>query len=156
MSDSAEIVINLWAVYDATTGVIYSVAGRAYMMRGTDADKMRMLRELAVTDFPLATRQLLPDRFVIEFEGGRERRRVAPLSVMRDPNADLFEELIQRIERELPPRMEIREETPRPRPQALPEPLLSVRTVVHEDDEGNVRPIITDEDRAWFDAQVRR
>lgn len=153
MDQEPELVVNVWAILDAGTEVIYCVAGRIYAMRGTDAEKLAVLRTLSATDHLIAKRHPLPDRFCLITPDGRKRPRTTLVSALRDPNAQLFEELFQYLEQELPPRMELSAGVPRPVRLTLPADPLCVTTVLYEDGQGRVRPIITDADKAWLQAQ---
>ena len=67
----------------------------------------------------------------------------------RTPTSGLFEEMFKNIESELPPIPDFSTPDGRFVPQKLPPDPLSVVTTLYEDDAGNIRPIITDEDRRW-------
>ena len=75
------------------------------------------------------------------------------LKAVRDPNAQLFEEIFQIIARELPPIPRFDEEGNSEIRQEIPTEPLCVTTVLYEDEIGNIRPIITDEDIAWVAQQ---
>ncbi|HBL53882.1 MAG TPA: hypothetical protein DDZ34_07655 [Syntrophaceae bacterium] len=46
-----EVIINLWDYADEEQQIIVSLAGRAYIVQGTDEEKTALLQKLAVTDF---------------------------------------------------------------------------------------------------------
>jgi hypothetical protein len=46
----AEVVANLW-VYSDEAGYVARVAGKAYVLDGSDTEKLALLRQLAGTDF---------------------------------------------------------------------------------------------------------
>jgi hypothetical protein len=63
--ESSEIIMNLWFIYDKQDSVIYGLAGRAYRMKGTDEEKTNFLKQLALTDYGLATRTSVPESFSV-------------------------------------------------------------------------------------------
>ena len=148
---SAEIVVSLWAVYDAGTGLIYALSGRAYLASGSDSEKLALLQRRAATDYVTATRYEVPSRFRVNFPDGTVQEKVATLNAVTDPNAQLFEETFRNIESELRTDPAMREQ--RAAAQKLPSNPLCVTTVLYEDDAGNIRPLITDDDREWVAAQ---
>jgi hypothetical protein len=48
--NNPEVVANLW-VYADEAGCIARVAGKTYVLDGTDREKLDLLRRLAATDF---------------------------------------------------------------------------------------------------------
>lgn len=146
---SEELVFNLWAIYDASTGTVYGVSGRAYSVSGTDREKLDLLKLLSRTDYVIAKRYQVSERFEIIDMDGALKTRVAFLNVVYDPQAAFFEELFKSIESELPPIPDFSSDEFRPIPQKIPEDPLCVTTVLYEDEVGNIRPIISDEDREW-------
>ncbi|UCO97517.1 hypothetical protein LF844_23105 [Metapseudomonas lalkuanensis] len=145
----AELIINLWALYDGSTGTVYALAGRAYNIAGTDREKLDFLKMAARTDYVTAKRYRVPDRFGIVFPDGQEHTGVVYLNAVSDPNAQLFEELFNNLEADLPPLPRFSVEGASYVPQRIPNDPLCITTVLYEDDAGNIRPVVTDEDRAW-------
>jgi len=152
---SAELVVNLWAFYDSSNAVVYALAGRAYALDGEDREKLAVLRNLSRTDYVTATRHRVPSRFKIHDGSGAVRSGVCTLNAVADSNAQLFEEVFRGVESELPPLPDFSGAEFRAIPQKLPQDPLCVTTVLYEDEFGNIRPIINDEDRAWIDRQER-
>jgi hypothetical protein len=65
----AEVVMNLWVfiqVVGPMMQVIYELGVRPYMMRGTDDEMLAVLKALSISDFHLARRFPLPDRYYLE------------------------------------------------------------------------------------------
>jgi len=83
MMDS-EIVINLWAIYDAGMRVIYGLSGKAYNMSGSDAEKLELLKKLSATDYVTAKRYKIPDRFKITYANGVEKSGVVFLTAVSE------------------------------------------------------------------------
>jgi len=152
---NAELVVNLWAIYDSGTGLIYSLSGRAYYASGTEAEKLALLRSLSATDYITAKRYEVPDRFQVSYADGTVQRKVTTLNAVSDPNAQLFEEMFTNIESELPPIPEFSATGDQSIPQKLPNNPVCVVTVLYEDEYGNIRPIVTDNDRKWVAAQEK-
>jgi len=152
----AELIINLWALYDASTGTVYALAGRAYNIAGTDKAKLDFLKMAARTDYVTAKRYRVPDRFCIVFPDGQEHRCVTYLNAVSDPNAQLFEQIFKNIEADLPPLPRFSGEDVSYVSQRISDDPLCVTTVLYEDGAGNIRPVVTDEDRAWIEQHQAR
>lgn len=60
-----EVVINLWA-YSGEDGTILRLAGKTYVMQGTNAEKLALLRQLAASDFLSAPWHKVPANFTIQ------------------------------------------------------------------------------------------
>jgi len=151
---NAEIVINLWAVFDGSIGFIHELAGKAYSICGTDQEKLDLLKTLSATDHVTAERYNVPERFTVIFADGSEESGIARLSMISLPAAQLFEDVFKTIENELPPIFDISDDDREVTHQTIPKSPLCVITVLYEDEDGSIRPIISDEDREWFRSQV--
>ena len=152
---NGELVVNLWAIYDCGTGFIYGLSGRAYCASGTEAEKLTLLRRLSATDYITAKRYEVPDRFQVTYANGTVQRKLTTLNAVSDSSAQLFEEMFRNIESELPPIPDFAEADDRSVPQKLPKNPVCVVTVLYEDESGNIRPVITDDDRKWVAAQEK-
>ena len=141
---SSELVVNLWAIYDSSTGFVYSVAGKVYNTFGSDKEKLLLLKSLSATDYITAKRYPLPERFVVSFTDGTTKAGVTSLNVIYDLNAQVFEEVFKAIELELPSIPNYSSLTCDYTQLKLPENPLCVTTVLYEDEFGRIRPIITD------------
>lgn len=148
---NGELVFNLWAIYDAASGTVYGLSGKAYNVAGTDREKLEFLKAAAGTDYVTAKRYKVPERFIISFTDGEVRRGVTFLNAMYDPNAQLFEGVFKNIEAELPPLPDFSGGEAMSIKQLVPEDPLCVVTALYEDESGCIRPIITDEDREWIE-----
>lgn len=147
---SAELIFNLWAIYDAVTGTVYGLSGKAYNVAGTDSQKLAFLKAAAGTDYITATRFKVPERFGIVYPDGQEQTGVTYLNAVQDPNSQLFEDIFKNIEAELPPIPDFSGPDLAGIKQKAPKDPLCVVTILYEDEVGNIRPIITDEDREWI------
>lgn len=150
-----ELVVNLWAVYDASVGYVYALAGRAYAVEGTDERKLAVLKSLAHTDYVTARRYTVPSRFAIHYPDGDIQPGFAPVAAVTDPNAQLFEEMFKNIESELPDVFAAPSAEPQRVKQVLPPNPLCIVTLLHEDEQCNIRPIISADDREWLVKQER-
>jgi hypothetical protein len=151
----SELVVNLWAIYDADVGYIYALLGKAYRVAGDDDAKLRLLKSLSSTDHLTAKRYEVPSRFQITYGDGTVVKSVTQLNAIADPNASLFEEMFANLEADLPPLMSVRDGEFVGDKQRLPSDPLCVVTVLYEDDQGVITPIVTDADRAWIREQER-
>lgn len=145
----SELVVNLWAIYDVGSGFVYALAGRAYRLAGAEDEKFAVLRHLSATDYLTARRHNVPERFQVLYDDGTSRKGVAPLHLVRDSDFVLFQELFSTLEEELPLLPDFSGDEPRTLGQKLPDAPLCLVTIVYEDDSGNTRPIVTDEDKLW-------
>jgi len=150
-----ELVFNFWAIYDAGTGLVYSLAGKAYNLSGSDAEKLALLKKLSATDFITAKRYKVPGRFQVSYLDGTEKHGITLLNTVHDPNAQLFEEMFRNLEAELPPLPDFSGSGYKEIKQKIPDDPLCVITVLYEAETGSVRPIITDEDRKWIAQQEK-
>lgn len=148
-----ELIVNLWAIYDANSGFIYALSGRAYNCSGTDEQKLALLKQLSTADYVNAKRYEVPERFSVSYTDGTVTRKVTYLNAVYDPNAQLFEDIFRNIEAELPDVLVYSVSGTNHIKQKLPDDPLCVTTILYEDESGNVRPIISDEDREWIAQQ---
>lgn len=97
---TAETIVNLWYYVNEERKFIFALAGRAYIAAGTDEDKTALLKQLAATDYPLAIRRQVPDRYVADY-AGKMSLGVVPVSELDDPATQLFEEVYRDIDADL-------------------------------------------------------
>lgn len=95
-----ETILNLWYIVDENQQYIFGIAGRAYIASGTDDEKTALLKQLATTDFPMALRLPVPDRYET-FYADQMRSGIVPVAELDNPATQLFEELYQAIDAEL-------------------------------------------------------
>jgi hypothetical protein len=95
-----EIILNLWAIHDPDDGIIYGLAGRAYFASGTDEQKRALLKQLAVSDFVLAVRLPVPERFCIESVGAT-MHGVCRLNELYNPATTLFDDMFRELGHEI-------------------------------------------------------
>ena len=145
----AELVINLWAVCDIASGVVYNLLGRAYNVKGNDKDKLAFLHSLAATDYVNAERQPLNDRFVIVRPDGSKQRGATFLDAVHNPQSGIFEDMFEYLESNLPQLPAFTSTEVIGTPQRLPAGPLCVSTILCETATGEIRAMVTDEDKAW-------
>lgn len=88
--DNPEMIVNLWYIIHMPTGVIYTLAGRTYYASGSDEEKTALLKQLAKTDYLLATQFSVPARFNVDGIAG-----CCLPEELDDPATTLFEEVYQ-------------------------------------------------------------
>lgn len=98
--EKAEVIMNLWCICDQDDKVIYGLAGRAYCVSGTDEEKTALLKQLALTDFGLANRMPVPDRFSVEVKG-ELMTGICSLSELNNKETTLFQEMYEELQAEI-------------------------------------------------------
>lgn len=99
----SQIIFNLQTMYDSDCGVIYALSGKLYKLAGTELKKLGFPRSIVETDVVTAKRYKVPDRFSINNLDGDRQNGAIYTSAVRDPSAQLFEEMFKNLENELPP-----------------------------------------------------
>lgn len=154
-SGNTELVFNLWATIDGGLGYIYALAGKAYRISGTDQEKLGVLKSLAATDYTTAKRYRVPDRFAIQYTNGTEKKGYADIGTVSNPHAQLFEDIFKNLEHELPPTHHYDINGYSGCSQEIPDAPLCVTTILHEDDSGNIHPIVSQSDMEWLAEQIK-
>lgn len=137
-----EVVANLW-VYADEAGYIARVAGKAYVLDGTDREKLDLLQRLAATDFLCAEWMAVPENFgVIEPNG--ERLRYAQLSILSDEytKSVLVGPLLEKLATSVPNQLREVNGEYRSFTLTMPEAPLTVLTVVIEYPDGRLVPML--------------
>jgi hypothetical protein len=102
---SREVVLNLWYVLDEE-GIIYSLRTKAYVMEGSDEEKLAFLQERARLDYLIAEPFEIPKRFHLTIGVGQNAKRMPVVHVTMLERLDspiaLFEEAIKTIESRFP------------------------------------------------------
>lgn len=137
-----EVVANLW-VYCDEEGYIVRLAGRCYVLDGTDAEKLATLRKLGATDFLMAHWEGVPKSFAVVHPGG-EKHGAAQLCMLRDEltKSYLVGPLLESLAKALPQQLRRAGDTYAPFAMELPEAPLTVLTVVVEHDDGRLVPMV--------------
>jgi len=139
-----EIVLNLWA-YASEDGYIVRLAGKSYVLDGSDEDKLRILRKFSATDFLSAIWQKVPENFQLTYTDGRQMPGVAAVSALSDPyeHSHLFGSLIEKLATTLPEQICSINGEYRKVILDLPEIPLTVTTLVIEHEDGRLVPMIS-------------
>jgi hypothetical protein len=132
-----ELVFNLWGIADIDTGIVHGLAGRAYRLDGTDEEKLKVLHRLSFTDFHLAIRYVVPERFKIS-NNGETLNGLTTVNMVFDQNSDLFEVVFQGLESRFPTLLVPQTEDSQmdDLKQVVPQDPLSVRTILFMDESG--------------------
>lgn len=143
--DNPEVVINLWA-YSGEDGTILRLAGKTYVMQGTDAEKLALLRQLATTDFLSAPWDKVPPNFAMQHTEFGEMKGAAQASMIGDQQYHeyLFGPLIEKLAQSIPEQARsINGGYERFRLE-LPESPLCISTLVMEYEDGSLVPLVSD------------
>jgi len=152
-----QLIVNMWGYLDAATGLIYALGGRVYGASGSDAELTELLRSLAPTDYVTAKRHPVPSRFQVVLPDGNAKEGYVHPGDPWTEGAMAFQELFRALEDGLP-------KLPTflgggghiARAQSLGSDPLFLWTILYEDEGGEIRPIISSEDRTWAEAEERR
>lgn len=142
--NNPEVVANLW-IYSDEAGYVARIAGKAYVLDGTDTEKLSVLRQLARTDFLSAEWIPIPENFgVIGVDG--ERLRYAQLSILSDENAKgiLVGPMLEKLAASLPEQLREVEGEYEPFTMQMPEAPLTILTTVVEYPDGRLVPVVND------------
>lgn len=141
--NNEEVVLNLWA-YSDEYGYIQRLAGKAYVLDGGDDDKLKILRQLSKTDFLSATWYPVPQNFKLTGQDGDVIQGVAQASQLNDPyiSGILFDEVMTSLAKELPKQLRLVGEDYVSFTIKLPDSPLSVRTIVVENNDGSLVPMV--------------
>ena len=142
--DNPEVVINLWA-YSGEDGTILRLAGKAYVMQGTDAEKLALLRQLASSDFLCTPWDTVPANFTIQHTDFGEMKGAAQASMMSDPEYReyLFGPLIERLAQAIPEQVRSVNGEYQKFRLDLPQAPLCISTIVIENDDGTLVPMVS-------------
>lgn len=137
-----EVVVNLW-VYTDDAGFVARIAGKTYVLDGSDHENLAILRRLSATDFLSADWEQIPENFEVVGPEG-DRLRYTQLSVLSDEYSKslLFEQLLEKLSASVPWQLrEVDGEYRRFKLQ-MPESPLTVLTVVIEHPDGQLVPMV--------------
>jgi transcription initiation factor IIF auxiliary subunit len=135
-----EIVLNLWFVQDEDN-IIYSLRVKAYVVKGTDEEKIAFLHERAMLDYLIAEPFQIPERFhtIIQDNNTSTKMPVVYKYSLTTPDnpvpITLFEDAIKKIEERFPYQSSI----------GIPKNLLVVSTPLMQNEDGKIEPFYTDQ-----------
>jgi hypothetical protein len=140
--DNPEVVANIW-VYADEAGYVARLAGKAYVLDGSDREKLDLLRQIASTDFLSAEWMPIPENFGVIGDDG-ERLRYAQLSILSDEYAKsvLVGPLLEKLAGSLPKQLREVDGEYETFILEMPESPLTVLTVVVEYPDGRLVPMV--------------
>ena len=141
--DAPEVVLNLWA-YANGDGYILRLAGRAYVLCGTEREKLDELHRLSRSDFLAAKWMAVPPNFKM-VDDGRKLSGVAHASHIRDLHAMLFGPLMDELNQTLPEQVRTIEGEYEKFRLSLSKDPLCVMTIVIEHEDGSLVPMVRSE-----------
>ena len=138
-----EVVLNLWA-YSDEQGNIQRLAGKAYVIDGEDPHKLNLLKQLSCTDFLSTKWYPVPKNFNLSSEHGNIKG-VAQAAHISDPyiNGLLFSDVIDAIANSLPEQLRMSSDGYQRFRLVLSESPLCVTTVVIEESDGQLVPMVS-------------
>lgn len=145
---TVQLAVCLWGFMDSGLELVYAVAGRVYALNGTDEEILRKLSILSRHDFLTVRRVKVPSRFRVVGPDGTDKKGYASPRALNDPSALLFNELLNELEKELPPIPDFGNR--RAMKQSLGSDPLTCRTLIYEDERGACRAIVDQGDIAWL------
>lgn len=143
--NNPEVVANLW-VYADEAGYIARVAGKVYVLDGSDQEKLDLLRRLAATDFLSAEWMPVPKNFEVIGPNG-ERLRYAQLSMLSYEYSKslLVGPLLEKLAASIPEQLQEVEGEYRQFKLEMPDAPLTVLTVVVEHPDGRLVPMVNNQ-----------
>lgn len=137
-----EVVANIW-VYSDEAGYVSRIAGRAYVLDGTDREKLDLLKRLAATDFLCSEWMPIPENFGVVSPDG-ERLSYTQLSVLSDEYSKsmLIGPLLEKLAESVPEQLCERNGEYQRFRMEMPEAPLTVLTVVIEQANGQLVPML--------------
>jgi hypothetical protein len=138
-----EVVLNLWAYADED-GTILRLAGKTYVMQGSDEEKLAMLRPLATSDFLSVSWSKVPSNFNIQNIDNNEMSGVAHASMLTDRSYHdfLFGPLIEVLAQSVPEQLRSINGDYQKFRLEIPDEPLCISTIVLEKEDGNLVPLI--------------
>ena len=132
----AEICLNTWFFVDST-GMVIRIAAKAYALKGTDEEKLAILKSLAGTDHLSATQGRIPQRYVTSVDGQEMAGSIPAAALQSDP-LPVFDDLFTEIEKSLPQLYRAVNDQYEPFKLQLTEPFLWVMTSIFESNDGQL------------------
>lgn len=132
----AEICLNTWFFVDST-GMVIRIAAKAYALKGSDEEKLAVLKSLAGTDHLSAAQGRIPERYVTTVEG-QEMAGSIPAAALQSEPLPVFDDLFTEIEKSLPQLYRTVDDQYEPFRLQLTEPFLWVMTSIFESNDGQL------------------
>lgn len=114
-------------------------------MQGADSEKLALLRQLSGTDFLCAAWHKVPSNFTIHNTDGSSIRGVAEVSMLSDQtyHSTLFNPLMEELAKSIPEQVKSINGEYVKFSLKLPESPLCVTTIVIENEDGNLVPMLS-------------
>jgi len=140
--NNPEVVANIW-VYADEAGYVARVAGKAYVLDGSEREKLDLLKRLSATDFLSAKWMPIPENFGVIGPDG-ERLQYAQLSMLSDEylKSLLVGPLLEQLAASVPEQLHEVNGEYRNFKLQMPEAPLTVLTVVVEHPDGRLVPML--------------
>jgi hypothetical protein len=132
----AEICLNTWFFVDST-GMVIRIAAKAYALKGTDEEKLAILKSLAGTDHLTATQGRIPTQYVTNVDGQEMAGSIPVTALQLDP-IPVFDDLFAEIAKALPQLYRAVDNEYEPFKLQLTEPFLWVMTSIFESNDGQL------------------
>jgi len=132
----AEICLNTWVFVDSTAMVI-RIAAKAYALKGTDEEKLTILKSLAGTDHLTATQGRIPTKYSTKLDG-QDMAGTIPFAAIQSNPIPVFEDLFTEIEKSLPQLYRAVNDQYEPFKLQLTESFIWVMTSVFESNDGQL------------------
>ena len=132
----AEICLNTWFFVDST-GMVIRIAAKAYALKGTDDEKLAILKSLAGTDHLSATQGRIPEKYVTTVDGQEMAGSIPAAALQSDP-LPVFDDLFAEIEKSLPQLFRTVDDEYEPFKIHLTEQFLWVMTSIFESNDGQL------------------
>jgi hypothetical protein len=131
-----EICLNAW-YFVGSAGMVLRIAAKAYALKGSDEEKLAILKMLAWTDYLTAAQGRIPERYVTTVEGQKMVGSIHVAAFHLQP-LPVFDDLLAEIGKSLPKLYRSVDDQYLPFKLQLTEPFLWVVTSVVESDDGQL------------------
>jgi hypothetical protein len=139
LPEHLEICFNLWMVSEEGTDLVYCYMGKAYGLRGTREEKLRILHTLSADDHHTVSKRKLPERFTWLTEDG-PMEGVTSIAIARGPESVFWAELLDALAKEIPPQTRWMGDRAMEIPMLVREDPLCVTTLLIENEHGILFP----------------
>jgi len=139
--ENLEVCVNLWWFVDSDSGLVLRVSGRGYALSGDDNSKLKILKQLALTDFHIAEIQKIPSNFKLNSEHGTMESVVPASQIKQYP--EIFEPVYLKIEKDLPTQVRSVNGEYKVYKLKVPQDPLCIVTCVVEGNDGSLTPMLS-------------
>lgn len=147
--ESSEIVFNIWFFVDVDTNLCFCWKIKAYNIKGTDDEKLKVLGILAETDYETVFIKKLPDN-ISTVGPDKTFNGTMPLGIIQDHFEKNIDYFVNSIEEELPPQIKYQNGEGYTEKIKISMKPLFTSTVVFENKSGETRPFTSEENKEWY------